>query len=175
MTDARELVSEIVSAYVSQNRISLTELPGFINSVYSALQSLDAPLADPAPQPVQKATPAQIRKSITQDALISFIDGRPYKVLKRHLTINGLTSDAYRAMYGLPGDYPLVAASYRAMRSAYAISTGLGQFGRSQASPQEDSAPLAAVDAGFESVVAETSTFERREAPNSEIKDPTDA
>ena len=66
--------------------------------------------------------PAQIRKSITPDALISFIDGKPYKTLKRHLTGNGMTIEQYRERFGLPRDYPSTAASYSAQRSALAKS-----------------------------------------------------
>jgi predicted transcriptional regulator len=79
---------------------------------------------------VVKATPAQIRKSITRDALISFEDGKPYKTLKRHLTTFGLTIEQYRAKWGLPADYPTVAPSYSEARSAMAKALGLGQGGR---------------------------------------------
>ena len=71
-----------------------------------------------------------IKKSITPDALISFIDGKPYKSLKRHLTKQGLTPAEYRQRYGLSKDYPMVAASYSKARSELEKSLGLGQFAK---------------------------------------------
>ncbi|MCJ2053502.1 MucR family transcriptional regulator, partial [Methylobacterium sp. J-070] len=58
-----------------------------------------------------------------------FIDGKTYKTLKRHLTSHGLDPKAYRDRYGLPADYPMVAPSYAAQRSALAKAIGLGQPG----------------------------------------------
>ncbi len=71
-------------------------------------------------------TAAQIESSIQQDGLISFIDGRSYKTLKRHLTAHGLTPERYRAKYGLPADYPMVAPGYAAKRSEIAKAIQLG-------------------------------------------------
>ncbi|MBK3402661.1 MucR family transcriptional regulator [Methylorubrum populi] len=124
-----ELAVEIASAYVANNSLPAAELPALIGSVHTALHNLakGAPLA--AEDEVQKTTPAQIRKSITPDALISFIDGRSYKTLKRHLTGHGLNPDSYRQRFGLPSDYPMVAASYAAQRSELAKSIGLGRAG----------------------------------------------
>jgi len=68
---------------------------------------------------------------VTRDAVISFIDGKGYKTLKRHLTVHGLTPDTYRARFGLPSDYPMVAAAYSEVRSGLAKTLGLGvQNGR---------------------------------------------
>lgn len=74
-----------------------------------------------------KVTPGQIRKSITHEGLISFIDGHTYKTLRRHLTSNGETPESYRARFGLPADYPMVSAAYSAQRSELARTMGLGQ------------------------------------------------
>jgi predicted transcriptional regulator len=126
-----ELAADIISAYVSRNNVPVTELPNLIASVHASLSGLGQPAARPAED--HKVTPAQIRKSVTPDAIISFIDGRPYKSLKRHLTSNGTTPDEYRQKYGLPRDYPMVAASYTARRSELAKSLGLGQLRRDQA------------------------------------------
>ncbi|MCJ2040906.1 MucR family transcriptional regulator, partial [Methylobacterium sp. J-059] len=65
----------------------------------------------------EKPTPAQIRKSVTPDGMVSFEDGKTYKTMKRHLTLRGLTPESYRAKYGLPSDYPIVSAAYSAKRS----------------------------------------------------------
>ena len=123
--DYTELTADLVSAYVSNNPVPVSELATLIASTHAALLGLGG-AAEPASAPVEKPTPAQIRKSITPDALISFVDGRPYKTLKRHLTGNGMTIEQYRERYGLPRDYPSTAASYSAQRSALAKSLGLG-------------------------------------------------
>ena len=132
-TDYSELTTGLVSAYVSNNRVSPAELPALIASMHAALAGLGQGSATQAP-PTQKLTPPQIRKSITPDALISFIDGKPYKTLKRHLTGNGLTMEEYRHRFGLPRDYPSTAASYSAMRAEFARNAGLGHNRRKAAS-----------------------------------------
>ena len=72
----------------------------------------------------------QVNKSITPDGLISFVDGKPYKTLKRHLSRHGMDMKAYREAYGLPNDYPSVAPNYSAARSEMARKLGLGARGR---------------------------------------------
>lgn len=125
------LTASIVAAFVERNAVSVADLPGVIRSVHTALVTIDRPSSVPTEPEVQvKLTSAQIRKSITPDALISFVDGKPYKTLKRHLTTNGLTIDEYKAKYGLPADYPTTAPSYSEARSAMAKSVGLGKGGR---------------------------------------------
>ena len=127
-----EQASDIVSAYVSNNSVPISELPGLLAGVHAALAKLSAPAAT-VTEAADKPTPAQIRKSVTPDALVSFIDGKPYKTLKRHLSRNGLTIEQYRERFGLPRDYPSTAASYSAQRSELARSLGLGQQGRKAA------------------------------------------
>ena len=126
------LAVNIVAAYVANNSVPTAELPALISGVYSALSGLKQGGASAAPA-VEKLTPAQIRKSITPDALISFIDGKPYKTLRRHLSGNGMTFEEYRERYGLPRDYPTTAPSYSAYRSEMARSLGLG---RQRAAPK---------------------------------------
>jgi predicted transcriptional regulator len=133
-TDYVELTADLVSAYVSNNRVQPSEVGALIASMHDALTELARGAATTAPA-VEKPTPAQIRKSITPDALISFIDGKPYKTLKRHLTGNGMTIEEYRVRYGLPRDYPTTAASYSEQRSALAKAAGLGNQ-RRKAVPQ---------------------------------------
>ncbi len=124
--DRIELAADLVSAYVSNNSLPSPELPALIVQVHAALVALSAPQAQKEEE-VERATPAQIKKSITPDALISFIDGKPYKTLKRHLTTHGLDIESYRRRYGLPADYPTVSSNYSAARSALAKDLGLGQ------------------------------------------------
>ena len=130
--DFVELTADIVSAYVSKNSVRPADMAELIASTHAALAGLGAAGAPAAPA-VEKPTPAQIRKSITPDALTSFIDGKPYKTLKRHLTGNGMTIEEYRERYGLPRDYPSTAASYSAQRSALAKTIGLGNQRRKAA------------------------------------------
>src|SRR4051812_49942083 len=120
-------MADIVSAYVASNSVRADDLPELIASVHAALTGLDK-TAEPAAG-IEKPTPAQVRKSITPDALISFVDGKPYKTLKRHLASHGLNPYSYRARYGLPADYPMVAVNYAAQRSELAKSIGLGRVG----------------------------------------------
>lgn len=126
MTDRLiELTTTVVASYVDGNTIAAADVPGLIRSTYAALAGVGAPEA-PAAEEIAKPTPAQIRKSITPDAIISFEDGKSYKSLKRNLSVRGLTPAAYREKWGLPKDYPMVAPAYSAARSAMAKSIGLG-------------------------------------------------
>lgn len=87
---------------------------------------------------------AQIRKSVTHDHIVSFEDGRPYKTLRRHLTLRGLSPEAYREKWGLPRDYPMTAASYSAQRSELARALGLGQQRRKDRTAVTANEPAAA-------------------------------
>jgi predicted transcriptional regulator len=123
------LTADVVAAYVSYNNVGPSDLSDLVTSVHNALSVLgETPKLAPA-EPI-KLTAAQIRKSITPDALISFEDGRPYKMLKRHLARHGLTMDAYKAKWSLPDDYPATAPAYSEVRSAMARSVGLGRKDR---------------------------------------------
>jgi predicted transcriptional regulator len=119
-----ELTTALVCAYVGTNSISVSTLPEIISCVYAALAALNAPPAAKAEKPIPRVP---IKKTVTPDAIISLEDGKPYKSLKRHLKRHGLTPAEYRAKWGLPSDYPMVAASYAAKRSALAKSMGLGR------------------------------------------------
>ena len=125
--DQLGMMADIVSAYVSNNNVSVADLPQLIASTHAALAELAAGPAGTGDGGPDKATPAQIKKSITPDLLVSFEDGKPYKTLRRHLTLRGLTPEAYRAKWGLPGDYPMTSANYSAHRSQLARDLGLGQ------------------------------------------------
>jgi predicted transcriptional regulator len=135
-----ELTSEIVSAYVANNKIPSAELPEVIASVHTALRGLEEKKqAEP-----EKPTPLMpIKKTITPDHLISLEDGRRYKSLKRHLSGRGLTPAEYREKWGLPKDYPMVAPNYAKQRSELAKALGLGQQRRKKAevAPAEAAAP----------------------------------
>lgn len=131
--DATELTGEIVAAYVSNNPVPVAELPNLIRSVHSAISGLSSGnLPDAAASTVEAEGPsaAQIRKSVRPDGIVSFIDGKTYKTLKRHLTSHGFDPRSYREQYGLPADYPMVAPAYAEQRSALAKAIGLGVPGR---------------------------------------------
>lgn len=119
-----ELTADIVSAYVSNNPIPAGDLPGLITQIHTSISTLGAPAA---PAEVPPTPRVQIKKTITPDYLISLEDGKQYKTLRRHLSIRGLTPDQYRAKWGLPADYPMVAANYAAQRSQLAKELGLGR------------------------------------------------
>ena len=114
------LTADLVAAYVSNNRVPPGEMPALLASVHAAVSGLGR--GQPEETPDEKATPAQIRKSIKPDGLISFIDGKSYKTLKRHLTKHGITMEQYRERFGLPRDYPSTAASYSEQRSKLALA-----------------------------------------------------
>lgn len=122
------LTGDIIAAYVSHNAVPQRELPDLIRNVHLAL---NGPVtATEAAAPLAKPTAAQIRRSITPEALISFVDGKPYKILRRHLSRHGMSIEAYKARYGLPPDYPTTAPVYSAARSSKAKASGLGKLGR---------------------------------------------
>lgn len=126
-----DVVVSLVAAYVANNPVPVFELPGLITKVHGAVAGLanGTPGVAAAASEIEKPTSAQIRKSVRDDGIISFIDGKTYKTLKRHLTGHGFDPKSYRDRYGLPSDYPMVARSYAAQRSALAKSIGLGQPG----------------------------------------------
>ncbi|MDQ0445976.1 MucR family transcriptional regulator [Methylobacterium aerolatum] len=120
------IVADLVAAYVSNNRVPSNELPALIACVRDALVKLSAPVAEAERETVAKPTAAQIRKSVQHGGIVSFLDGRSYKTLKRHLATYGLTPDTYRERFGLRDDYPMVAPAYSERRSQLAKDLGLG-------------------------------------------------
>ena len=124
-----EMTTEVVAAYVTKNHVRAVELPGLISTVHASLASMgSAPVAEP--EPAKLVPPVSIKKSITDEYLISLEDGQQYKSLKRHLSKRGLTPAEYRSKWGLPHDYPMVSPAYAARRSELAKSIGLGSIRR---------------------------------------------
>src|SRR5687768_17659903 len=124
--DLVQLTADIVSAFVSNNKIGSGEIGKLIEDVHSALKK--APNALAAQEAEQRDPAVSIRRSVTPDYIISLEDGRKFKSLKRHLknTYN-ITPDEYRTKWGLPRDYPIVAPNYAKARSELARSMGLGR------------------------------------------------
>jgi len=154
----RDLVAEVAAAYFWNSHIPPAEIPTVVQQIATSLAAVrTAPAAaeqpaEPEPTAQRKATPAQIKKSITPDALISFEDGKPYKTLKRHLSTQGMSLAEYKEKWGLPKDYPTVAPSYSAARSAMAKASGLGALRRTRGAaatpaPAQAPAPVAAAPA----------------------------
>ncbi len=122
------MTTDVVAVYVSNNTLPTGQLADIIASVYSSLRALDHAPAEGRGDGLRPAVP--VRKSITPDYLICLEDGKKLKMLKRHLrSTYGLTPDAYRAKWGLPVDYPMVAPNYAEQRSAFAKQIGLGRTG----------------------------------------------
>jgi predicted transcriptional regulator len=123
--EKRESVARIVAAHVSRNIVPASELQGLIRTVYQTISHLGQTKAAP-PQKLVPAVP--IRQSVRPDYLICLEDGKKLKTLKRHLrsTFN-LSPEEYRAKWGLPPDYPMVAPLYAERRSALAKEIGLGR------------------------------------------------
>lgn len=134
------LAADIVSAYVSNNHVQSAELPKLLSDVHEAIRGVTNSGSSAAEAGPPKATPQEIRRSITADYLISFEDGKQYKTLRRHLTLRGLTPEQYRAKWGLAPDYPMTSASYSEQRSELARALGLGQQRRkgiAKSAPEE--------------------------------------
>jgi predicted transcriptional regulator len=133
------LTVRIVTAYVSHNHIQTTDVPELLFGTYRALtetRTVVTPVEGPP-----KATLREIDQSVTADYLVSFEDGKPYKTLRRHLSLFGLTPEAYRAKWGLPPDYPMTAPAYSAKRAALARALGLGLRHRPTYTPSAASSP----------------------------------
>ena len=122
--DAIHLASDIVAAYVSNNKVNADQLPSLLQDVFGAVSGL----AEDAHAFVGKREPAvPIAKSVTPDFVICLEDGKKLKMLKRYLrTHYDLTPEEYRRKWGLPADYPMVAPNYAKRRSQFAKDIGLG-------------------------------------------------
>jgi len=124
--DLLKLASDIVAAYVSNNPVPISELPAMIKSVHSTLGGLASGVPGEIATSQKPAVP--VKKSITPEHLICLEDGKKLKMLKRYLRSRyGLSPDQYRAKWGLPADYPMVASNYAAQRSEFAKKIGLGR------------------------------------------------
>ena len=119
------LTADIVAAHVSNNSVAVSDLPTLIANVHNAL----AGLGGGAAARETKAEPAvSIRASVKPDYIVCLDDGKKLKMLKRHLmTHYGITPDEYRAKWGLPADYPMVAPNYAEQRRSLAVKIGLGR------------------------------------------------
>ena len=121
-----ETTAKIVTAYVSNNRIMASELPALINAVFQTVSGVNGNSPMHPGEPLKPVV--SIKRSVTDDYIICLEDGKKFKSLKRHLrTSYGLSPEQYRAKWGLPADYPMVAPAYAAQRSKLAKAIGLGR------------------------------------------------
>ncbi len=124
--DLLKLASDIVAAYVSNNPIPVSEVPGMIKSIHATLGGLTSSVPAEASTVQKPAVP--VKKSVTSEYIICLEDGKKLKMLKRYLRSRyNLTPDEYRSKWGLPADYPMVAPNYAAQRSEFAKKIGLGR------------------------------------------------
>lgn len=129
-----EMTADIVSAYLSANTIAASEVPALIASIHASLTQAAGGTVEVVAEP--QAPAVSVRRSITPDYLICLEDGLKFKSLKRHLrTKYDMSPEDYRAKWGLPNDYPMVAPNYAKARSELAKAIGLGQGGRKGRAP----------------------------------------
>jgi predicted transcriptional regulator len=136
--NAVELATELTVAWLGNpnNRVSADEVPAFLRKMHTTLTDFAKPNVAEQPAEAQPEdatyTPAvTVRKSLASpDHILSLIDGKPYKSLKRHLSTHGLTPEQYRDRYKLKADYPMTAPAYSEQRRALAHQIGLGAKGR---------------------------------------------
>jgi len=121
-----QLATGIVSSYVSHNQVPMVEVPIILKNVHSALAGLLTGAAVEGGQSSKPAVP--VKKSIGDDYIICLEDGKKLKMLKRYLRSNyNMSPEEYRAKWGLPPDYPMVAPAYARQRSEFAKKIGLGR------------------------------------------------
>jgi predicted transcriptional regulator len=141
-----ELVAKIVSAHVTNNSVTAKELPELIRAVHQTFSSLgSAPPAEP-----EKGEPAvPVKRSVFADHIVCLDCGASFKMIKRHLTTeHRMTPEQYRAKWGLPSNYPMVATNYAARRSALAKEFGLGRTHSVEAEPKPKAVPKVAPKRG---------------------------
>lgn len=131
-TELQQIIGQVAAAYFSNNHVTPSEILTVIGNIATSIAAVGAapaPVAEaPTEEPEQpKLTSVQIRRSITQDKLISFEDGKGYKTIRRHLASKGLTPEEYRSKWGLPKDYPMASPAYSETRSNMAKARGFGR------------------------------------------------
>jgi predicted transcriptional regulator len=123
--DLLALTTEIVAAHVSNNTVSVGDLPTLINQVYQSLATIGQSPAVSAERPQPAVS---VKRSVHPDYIICLEDGKKLKMLKRHLRSSyNMTPEDYRQKWALPPDYPMVAPNYAEQRSVFAKKIGLGR------------------------------------------------
>lgn len=144
-----ELATELTIAWLGNpnNRATAEEVPAFLHKMHATVRELSyTPAAVESEETIapDHVPAVSVRKSLaSNDHIVSMIDGKPYKTLRRHLSTHGLTPEEYRARYNLKPDYPMVAPAYSEVRRAMAKKIGLGSKGRAATAAKPASAPAA--------------------------------
>lgn len=121
-----QLATGIVSSYVSHNQIPMVEVPAILKNIHGVLAGLSAAGSLGGTTSAKPAVP--VKKSIGDDFIICLEDGKKLKMLKRYLrSTYNMSPEEYRAKWGLPPDYPMVAPAYARQRSDFAKRIGLGR------------------------------------------------
>ena len=120
------LTAQVASAYVSNNTIATADVGRLIAEIARQLRAVGEDQQDPAPE--KRAPAVSVRRSIGRDHLVCLACGKKQRMLKRHLAReHDLTPNAYREMFDLKPDYPMVAPSYAEARRELALKIGLGR------------------------------------------------
>jgi predicted transcriptional regulator len=149
LTDTRELATELTMAWLANpnTRVTPEDVPAFLSNLQAALLTIISDKPQPNEESIRSepAAAVSVRKSLaSKDHIISMIDGKPYKTLRRHLSRHGLTPEQYRERYGLRPDYPMVSENYSQTRRDMAKQIGLGRKAEgSKKSEPLDNAPPA--------------------------------
>lgn len=124
------LAVKLLSAYLARNAVAPQTIPGLIHAARKALVEAGPDRASDRESVVDHPPAVSVRESLrSPEHIVSMIDGKPYRILRRHLAAHGLTPEEYRCRYGLASDYPMVSPAYAAHRSALARHSGLGRKG----------------------------------------------
>jgi predicted transcriptional regulator len=120
------LTVDVAVAFLQNNSVPVTQVPELMSTIHDSLRKLEGAESEATKEPLKPAVP--IKKSIQNDYIVCLEDGKRLKMLKRHLrTTYSFTPEGYRAKWGLPIDYPMVAPAYAAQRSEFAKKIGLGK------------------------------------------------
>ncbi|AXB79703.1 MucR family transcriptional regulator [Novosphingobium sp. P6W] len=171
--DLTTLTVQLLSAYVANNSVASTDLAGLIQTTRAALTGQVEPDPVPAPEYVPAVT---VRKSLaSRDHLLSLIDGKPYKTLKRHLASHGLTPAEYRERYNLSKDYPIVAPAYSEMRREVSVRLGLGRRPETASPVTEPAVEAAPASAPVPKAKAAPKTSAAKKPSAAKVKPPVKA
>jgi len=138
-SDLLRMTTEVVAAYLGNNSVPASQISEVISTVHGALMNLSSGAGEPEPEPLRPAVP--IKKSVTPEYIVCLEDGKQLKMLKRHLrTTYDMTPEEYRAKWGLPASYPMVAPNYARQRSEFAKKIGLGKVSAKPATRRKKTA-----------------------------------
>lgn len=138
-----DMIASIASAYASRSDVSVDDILNLVQKLRTEFSQSAGPAhtvvtttsdMDVEPDIRQTARPAPalaIADAVTREKVFCLCCGKGFKMLKRHLgSEHNLSEDAYRELFDLPNDMPLVAPSYSERKAAYAMRMGFGKYDR---------------------------------------------